>query len=334
MGECDTIIDKLNFMAEYGKHTLEKFEFKNGETLENVEVEYIVKGTPKYDENNNITNAIVISHKFDGNAHRIEDLHELTSTGKPFDYDKYLIITITSLGVPESCSPSTTKLKHEFPIYTIKDKVNFKRQFLKEKLNIEKVLGHVGSGLGGYETFTWACEYPDEMEFIILINSSYKTNGYRYVVSKGLESLVLEAGDYYSDIYSDAMTRIMISLNKILYSHYFSRKKFQEMSNDEIDILIEDFSDETMFRDIYDFKYQNDAILNYNVEDKLSDIKAKTLIITPNDDLYFSYELDVLPLKDLINNCQIERFDLSDDYDDALNFSKLVNILNSFLDNL
>ena len=38
-----------------------------------------------------------------------------------------------------------------------------------EKLNIEKVHAIVGRGMGGYEVYTWACEYPDEMEFLVIV---------------------------------------------------------------------------------------------------------------------------------------------------------------------
>ena len=50
--------------------------------------------------------------------------------------------------------PSTTKLKFDFPEYTIKDRVNFKRKFLAEAFNISKVLGILGVGIGGYEAYT------------------------------------------------------------------------------------------------------------------------------------------------------------------------------------
>ena len=44
-------------------------------------------------------------------------------------------------------------------------------QFIKEKLSAENVLGVFGVGMGGYEVYTWACEYPNDMKFIIAGNS-------------------------------------------------------------------------------------------------------------------------------------------------------------------
>jgi len=327
------ILQEGKLIIESDKFTLNQFKFENNCMLENAVVEYIIKGTPKFDEEGSISNAILICHKFDGNSFAIDELYPLTHDGGPLDLNKYFIISITSLGTSESCSPSTTHLRQKFPEYTFKDKVNFKKQFLKDKFNIEKVLGIVGTGMGGYEVFTWACEYPEDMEFIIIINSSYKTNGYRYVVSKSINSVMMASDDFSAGIYNESLSRLMVSINQILYSNYFSRKLFQEMSNDEIDYLMEEYIEQSLHRDIYDLKYQNDAIINYNVENQLSNIKAKTLVFYPSDDLYFSKKYDCLPLKDLIDDCEVVFFDLADDfYDGPIDFEKLVDILNPFLE--
>lgn len=289
----------------YGKYILDEFEFESGKILRDVQVEYSASGTPKFDDEGNIVNAIIYCHPFNKNYSSIGDLYKLTSDNGPFDFNEYYIISITSLGFPDSCSPSTTNLKYDFPKYTIKDRVNFKRQFIKEKFNIKKVLGVFGIGLGGYDTFTWACEYPDEMEFIVVFASSFKTNGYRYVVSKGIESIIDSSDDFYNEIYSDSLSRIMVAINKLLYSNYYSKGVFQNMSNDEIDVFMEDFVDDGLFVDIYDLKSRNDAILIYDVEDKLQNIKAKALIFGSDEDMYYSSQYDTLPLKDMIEDCEV-----------------------------
>ena len=198
------------------------------------------------------------------------------------------------------------------------DRVNFKRQFIMENFKFKKICGLIGKGLGGYEIFTWACEFPDEMDFIIVAGSSYKTNGYRYVVSKGVEGIIDSADDFYDDVYSESLSRVLISINKVLYSNYFSKKIFQELSNDEIDVLMDDFVDEGLFLDIYDLKFRNDAILEYDVEDKLDRIKAKSLFISTENDIYFTPKFDLDPLKKLVKDSKIvllnTEFDFGDDY--------------------
>ena len=274
--------DKLG----YRKHVLNDFEFENGDVLQDVEVEYTTRGTPKYDEEGNIINAILYCHRFNGNCLSIEDLNQLLGDRSGLADFNFFYISITSLGFPESCSPSTTNLKFDFPKYTIKDCVNFKRKFLAEVFGISNVLGILGVGRGGYEAFTWGCEYPNEMEFLIIGHSSFKTNGYRYITSKALTNLI-ESSDAYSDnVYSDQLSKIMFTINTLIYSQLFSKKSLQNFTLEELDILMDTFVEEESSKDIYDFKYRNDATLNYDVEDKLSNIKAKTLIVCASQDGY------------------------------------------------
>lgn len=313
---------------------MDSFEFESGSVLENVDVEYMAKGTPKFDDEGNMTNVILYCHRFNGSYSSLDDIFRLTAKGKPFDFEKYYFISITSLGFPNSCCPSTTDLKHNFPKYTIKDRVNFKRQFLKERFNIENVHGVIGRGMGGYEAYTWACDYPDEMDFIICSSTAFKTNGYRYVVSKCMESIIESSDDFYSDIYTDSLSLMMVSINKLLYSNYFSKQVFHNMTNDEIDVLMDDFVDDGLFVDIYDFKLRNDAVLEYDVEDKLKNIKAKALIISSKNDMYYSPKFDVMPIEELIENSKIILLEPSEDYATYEDYPTIEDELNNFLDNV
>ncbi len=326
------MLDDNNSILGYGKHVFEEFEFEHGDVLKDVEAEYSISGTPRYDGEGNIVNAIVYCHKFNGNYSSIDDEFQFTCQGAPLDKNDYCFISISTLGFPNSCSPSTTGLKHNFPKYTIKDRVNFKRQFLKEKLNISHVHGITGTGVGGYEVYTWACEYPDEMDFIMVGNTSFKTNGYRYVISKAIDSIIESCDEFYDDVYSESLSMIMVSIYKLLYSNYFSKKIFQTMSNSEIDRLMDDFVDEGLFTDIYDFKFRNDCVLGYDVEDKLKDIKAKMLIVSSTDDIYYSPEFDSVPIKDLVENSKIIFYESKRSQDDYEDYSEVMDYLHEFLE--
>ncbi len=315
----------------YRKHVLEEFEFENGHVLQDVEVEYTTRGTPRYDEEGNIINAIIYCHRFNGNCLSIEDLNQLLGPRSMLADFNFFYISITSLGFPESCSPSTTKLKFDFPKYSIKDCVNFKRKFLTEVFNINNILGILGVGTGGYEAFTWGCEYPDEMEFLIIGSSSFKTNGYRYIMSKAIGNLIESSDAYLDTVYSDQLSKLMFSINALIYTQYFSKRAFQNFSREDLDMLMDTFIEEGSSEDIYDFKYRNDATLNYDVEDKLSNIKAKTLIVSTSEEIYYSPEFDTYPLKDKIENLEIYIFDAQDfvyNYD----YSLFVNLFREFLE--
>lgn len=336
MYNCFGVVIVVNYEAfvDYDKFILKEFEFESGAVLNDVAVEYLAKGTPKYDGEGRITNAIIYCHRFNENYSSLNNLYHMIGEGKIFDYDNYYFISITSLGFPNSCSPSVTDLKHNFPKYTIKDRVNFRRQFLKERFNIDYVHGIMGRGLGGYEVYTWACEYPDEMDFIMISGSSFKTNGFRYVISKCMESILESSDDFYSDVYTDSLSRMMVSINKLLYSTYFSKQMFQKMSHDEIDVLMDDFVDDGLFVDIYDFQRRNEALLEYDVEDKLENIKANALIVSSDNDMYYTPEFDLLPLVDLIKNSKIILIESTDEYMEYEEHPSIEKELREFLDSI
>lgn len=316
----------------HGIHTFDEFKFENGSVLKDVNVEYFIMGTPKYDDDGNLINAIVYCHNYEGNCFSLKDLYQLTDEGAPFDKNEYFIISLTSLGFPDSCSPSSTGLRFNFPNYSVNDAVNFKKQFLKEFLNVENILGVVGGGLGGFAVYAWACEYPDDMEFIIVRDSSFKTAGYRYAISKAIEDIIVSSDGFYSEGYDVSLSNTLVSINKLVYSNYFSRNYFQKMSNDEIDVLMDDFVEEGLFKDLYDIKYKNDMILRFDVEDKLSDVTAKALIFANADNFYYSYEYDALPLRDLIKDSKVVLYDSLKDSDNYLNYSIFTDDLEKFLE--
>lgn len=319
------------FVHEYGKHIMEKFEFENGETLENVEVEYLIKGTPKFDDCENITNLVVFCHGYEGNCLSLNELHSFTSDGMPLDFNKYLILSIASLGFPNSCCPSSTGLGNNFPEYNFKDKVNFKKQFIKEKLGNDNVLGVLGVGMGGYEVYTWACEYPDDMKFNIVGGSSYKTAGYRYVMIKGIKNIIENNANFNSECYDESFSNTMISVYQVIFSMYFSQKIFQEMSNDEIDVFMDQFVEKSYSIDIHDFKFQYDVLLDYNIEDKLANIKSDVLVFIPENNLYFSSKDDIENLNSLIKNCQTEVLDFKRNKFNEMDFNHVMSILYAFL---
>lgn len=324
---------KYNTPRKFGKHTMAEFQFESGATLENVNVEYVTFGTPKYNENHELINTIIYCHSHDTDYTSVRDVYKITKENDPLDENEYFFISINSLGFPNSCSPSSTGLKFKFPYYTLKDAVNFKRQFLREKFGIEHVHGIMGREMGGHEIFTWACEYPDEMDFIIVAGSGFKTSGHKYVISKTIDNLI-DSSDYYNENYNSSMSETLISLNLLIYPYYKSKQQLEDMSNDEIDIYLDDFVENGLAVDVYDIKYRNNALMQYNVEDKLKNIKAKSLIFSSRQDRYFSIEHDLLPLKELIKDCKIVIYESDEQKFEYQNPAIVKNEISSFLEDI
>lgn len=310
---------------------MDSFEFESGRVLENVNVDYVTRGIPKYDDDGNIINVIIYSATFIGGQAILPKYHDIIKKFD-FDVDEYFFIRVFSLGTPESCSPSSTGLKSDFPKYTIKDCVNFQRQFLSEKFKIKKIFGIVGEGIGGFEVFQWACDYPDEMEFIILLNSTYKVYGFLYATIKSLESMLDSSDDLYGDNYSSSLSLLSVTVLRVMFMSYFPRNIIENLNNDELDVLMDDYVDAGLFMDIRDFKFHNDCLLSYNVEDKLQNIKAKSLLLGTTGYLFYYPEKDLLPLENLVKGSRVRLFEtIKENYYDDLDNSDIIQEIISFL---
>lgn len=324
----------FNSLKEQGIHVMDSFEFEYGRVLNDVEVEYSTYGVPKYDEDGYITNAVLFSSTFRGIYSFLRGMHNYILDNSTLDEEFYFILC-SSLGSPHSCSPSTTGLNGDFPKYTVTDQVNFRRQFLSEKFKIKKVLGLVGEGIGAFQFLSWACEYPDEMDFLVIVNSAAIVSGYRFIISKAFESII-DSVDNSVDSYSVSKNNAVIAINALLFAHSSSKTAFNNLDNNEITVIFEDFADECFFRDVYDFKFRNECDMNFDVVDKLPNIKAKSLFIGTNNN-YFHSEIDMIPFKEFVKDSEIliENSAQSDYYfkqeDYVFIGDKTISFLNQFL---
>ena len=262
-------------------------------------------GTPKYDDNGLISNAVVYCSGSLGNYTGIKKILPLTNKNDAFDEEKYFFICMTALGSPGSASPSTTNLKNKFPEYTIEDIVNFQKQFLKEKFGITHILGLIGNSMGGFVGLTQAIKYPDFQDFIICGVSSYKVAGHDYILSRYVNEIITSDPDYSKGELTYSLLRTLRLANLAEFNFGLSKEALREMSKEELSFEFENFGNEMMEVDIYDLKYCNEASMKYDVENDLDKIKSKVLIISAKQDPHFPPELDGIPMSEKIDNSEI-----------------------------
>ena len=284
---------------------MDSFQFENGDVLEDVQVEYMTFGTPIYDEDNNIKNAVIYCHGSLGRYSSMKKIAPLVGKGDAFDESKYFFICLTALGSPNSCSPSTTGLKNKFPKYTILDVVNFQKQFLAEKFNISHVLGMIGNSMGGFVALTSAINYPDYADFIITGVSSYKVAGHDFILSKFVDEIITSDPDYAKGELTYSLIRTLRLANLAEFNFGLSKEALREMSNDELASEFENFGNEMLEVDIYDLKYCNESCMYFNVEDDLDKVKSKVLIISCTKDPHFPTDLDGIPMNNMIKDSQL-----------------------------
>ena len=284
---------------------MDSFKFENGEILKDAVVEYMAVGTPKYDGEGNIVNAIVYCHGSLGNFSSIKKIFPISNKGDVFDLDKYFFICISQLGSPGSCSPSSTQLKNKFPKYSIRDVSNFQVQFLKEKFNLNHILGLIGNSMGGFVGLSLAIDFPDFADFIICGVSSFKVAGHDYILSSFVNEIIESDPDYNRGEVTYSLNRTLRLACLAEFNFGLSKKALRDKSNAELAFEFDEFGNESLQLDIFDLKYCNESCMNFDVENQLDRIKSKVLIISCNQDPHFPPELDGIPMSEMINDSEL-----------------------------
>ena len=234
--------------------------------------------------------------------------------GELFDTDRWFFISVSALGCPNSASPSVSGLMNKFPEYDVEDMVNFQKQFIEERFGITHVKGLIGNSMGGFEVLTWGCVYPDSVDFIISLVSSFKVGGHNYALSRIMNNILETDPDYNGGAYdlplSESLKRSLKLSSDAMYCYGLSREEYRNnMTNEEIMEAMAEFAEESLEEDPNDIIYMNRSSLEYDLTDQLSDITAKVLIIAINQDQYFPPNLDAIPMSKMIKDSKLIIYD-------------------------
>jgi homoserine O-acetyltransferase/O-succinyltransferase len=310
-------------ITEKKVHTLPQYTTVGGKTIKNVRTGYETYGRL----NAAGDNAIFVAHFFSGNSHaagkyKAEDKaagywDSVIGPGKPFDTDKYFVVsadTLVNLNAkdpgttttgPASVNPDTGKpYGMAFPIVTMRDFVRVQKA-LADSLGIRKFVAVTGASMGSLQTMEWAAAYPDMVERAIpVLPGGLEANPYLIEMLNTWAAPIVNdpkwnGGDYYGKeepVRGLAEALKLVTLNARHYGwadKTFGRKwaaaernPLQDWSNK---YAIEDAIDKgsagrAAASDANSFLYLVRANQLYQVEDA-NRIRAKVLSIVAKSDL-------------------------------------------------
>ncbi|MET1256853.1 homoserine O-acetyltransferase MetX [Aliikangiella maris] len=162
----------------------EPFLLESGESLPSLELVYETWGelSPQKD------NVIVVHHALSVGAHVSKTpqntkkgwWNDMVGEAKPINSNEYFVICINNLGScfgssgPVNINPQTERRYNaQFPEITIGDMVNSQKQLL-DYLQIAQLYAIIGNSMGAMLSLTWAIEYPDSVERVMLSCTAYK----------------------------------------------------------------------------------------------------------------------------------------------------------------
>lgn len=178
--------------------------------------------------------------------------------------------------------------------------------------NIKKLNGIIGYSLGGFIALGWSIYYPDDMDFVIILNSSFKSQGCRYAFANLANRIIEDSSQYFSNIYDESISKTLIMISQLHYLMSFSIDYLNTLSPEEIDFSIDNFAENMLFVDIYDIKFNNDFLMSFNLEEDLDKIKCKLLVIAGDNTNYYVSKYDSVPICEAVEGSKYLQLDVYD----------------------
>jgi homoserine O-acetyltransferase len=315
-------------------HTIKEFEFQSGKLLPEITLEYATQGVKETDEAGKITNAILYLHGWTGSYASVENLADVIGPGKTIDTNRFYVISPTALGSPGSVSPSTSGKGPEFPDYTIKDMVEAHYQLINQKLGIEHLKGIMGTSMGGFQALTWALEHPGFTDFLILNGTTHRISNQMYGVYHLLIRIIEDDPGYNGGKYSKNPVEAMAKASNLTFLWTVSPDYFDEFFSSRKEFLefLDEMGAESSGWDANDVVWRSQALLNYDLEGRISQIKTPALILGIHQDQLVNPDTGAIPLHEEISGSELFLYDsILGHYGCTRDIKKAENAIKTFL---
>ena len=201
--------DSVGLVSPKTQHFDAPLSLECGRTLAQYDLVYETYGELNEDR----SNAILICHALSGDHHAagyhsMEDRKpgwwdSCIGPGKPFDTDKYFIVSPNNLGGckgssgPNTANPETgSEWGADFPIVTVKDWVKSQAR-LADALGIEQWAAVIGGSLGGMQVMQWAIDLPERLRHAIVIAAAPKLSAQNIAFNEVARQAILSDPEFH-----------------------------------------------------------------------------------------------------------------------------------------
>ena len=289
-------------MADHKVFELGETRLQRGMTVPNPFIAYKTYGTLNADKSN------VILYPTSYSAQH-GDTEWLIGEGRVLDPTKYFIIIPNMFCNGMSSSPSNLgePFGHgRMPDFTHWDNVHAQRRLLKEVFGIEKIALAYGWSMGAQQSLHWGALFPDQVARICAVCGSAKTSIHNKVFLEGVRSTLTADPAYQSGYFTERPVRGIRAMGRVYAGWALSQAFYREKLHEKAGFAsLEDWyvrSWEGFFlrRDAHDLlaslktwelsDISDNEIYDGDLSKALGAIKAKTVILPSETDLYFTAE--------------------------------------------
>ncbi len=295
--------------AAVQSHTIGRFTFESGASLDNAHVTYVTWGRLNAEG----SNAVLLPSWYGGRALNYQFL---IGPDRALDPGKYFIVATEMFGSGGSSSPSNTPPPFDgprFPRVSIRDNVAASR-FVLRHLGVRRLRAVIGFSMGAQQAFQWAASHPDEVEAIVALAGTAKTYGHgRVRLESAISALAADPkwkGGDFTEVPADGVRAWAHHWSAWVYSQEWWRREMYRPQATSIDMVLENSVRTWSARNLNNLvqqarTWQDHDIsatkgLDGNIEHALTALAVPVLYMPGATDLYFpladaEYERRFLP---------------------------------------
>ena len=289
-------------MKKYQEFNLGNVKLLSGKILKSAKLAYKTYGNL----NNNKSNVIILPTFYTGTHIRNEGF---IGKNRALNPNKYFIISINMFGNGLSTSPSNaskSQNSYKFPEVSLWDNIFCQHKLITEKLKIKKIALVTGWSMAGCQSYQWAAQYPNMVKAILPFCASSKTSIHNHVFLEGVKAALTADKNWKKGKYKKQPSEGLKAFGRVYagwaFSQNFYRKKlYKKIGYKNVKNLLDDWADDHAKNwDANDLlcklktwqsnDISNNSLYKSNYIKALKSIKAKTILMPCNQDLYFRSE--------------------------------------------
>jgi len=292
---------------------LGEFELQSGQVLANAKLAYKTYGKLSDVK----ANVVVLPTFYTGSHMRNEGFF---GEGRAIDPARHFIVSVNMFGNGISSSPSNTAAPQNadaFPSITLHDNIKAQHLLLTTALGVSRIALVTGWSMAGCQSFQWAAQYPDMVDAILPFCASAKTAEHNWVFLEGVKAALQADAVYDNGNYKTPPEKGLKAFARIYAGWAFSQtfyrdKMYRQKGFDSAEALLQDWERDHLDWDANDLlcklsTWQNGDIsqqppYNGDFQKALAAIKARTIVIVCDTDLYFRPEDNALEVEHIKNS--------------------------------
>ncbi len=299
--------------TDYKTFDLGDFVLQSGTALSNAKIAYKTYGELNAKKNN----VVVLPTFYTGSHMRNEGFF---GDGRAIDPARHFIVSVNMFGNGISSSPSNTPAPQSgaaFPSVTLFDNIKAQHQLLTTELGVSQIALVTGWSMAGCQSFQWAAQYPDMVDAILPFCASAKTAEHNWVFLEGVKAALQADVTYDNGNYQNPPVKGLKAFGRIYagwaFSQTFYREKMYQLKGfDTAEALLQDWENDHLDWDANDLlcklsTWQRGDIsqqppYNGDFSKALAGIKARTIVIVCDNDLYFRPEDNAIEVEHIKNS--------------------------------